>query len=226
VRSVFALVVVAILAPAVAHAQCSTDMDCKGDRICVNGACRSPATAPPTAAPGAPQNVFADPGWSQGAGILGFVAAGGTLLLAIAAEITKEDQIPSLPIGIGATLLMGVATPVVAVGAGSARGSGKVDGMLGMRIAGWIAYGLSLSDAVVLIGLGLAEVTPPGGIITLVGVLGGAGLIFHALDAMASGSEAEALGARAQGPSVAPIVTMVEGRDRQMHPAVGLGVRF
>jgi hypothetical protein len=121
---------------------------------------------------------------------------------------------------------MGVATPVVAVGAGSARGSGKVDGMLGMRIAGWIAYGLSLSDAVVLIGLGLAEVTPPGGIITLVGVLGGAGLIFHALDAMASGSEAEALGARAQGPSVAPIVTMVEGRDRQMHPAVGLGVRF
>lgn len=40
-----------------AHAQCTKDVDCKGDRVCEGGQCTSPVpAAPPAAAPGEPVN--------------------------------------------------------------------------------------------------------------------------------------------------------------------------
>lgn len=50
----------ALLLSSTAHAQCSKDTDCKGDRVCESGVCKE---APPSAAPAAPaaQPVAAAP---------------------------------------------------------------------------------------------------------------------------------------------------------------------
>jgi hypothetical protein len=42
---------------AVAHAQCTMDVDCKGERVCERGECRMPAELPP--APSSPENADA-----------------------------------------------------------------------------------------------------------------------------------------------------------------------
>lgn len=47
-RGIVCLVVVAV--SAAAHAQCTKDTECKGDRICIKGVCEAPGTAP-TASP-------------------------------------------------------------------------------------------------------------------------------------------------------------------------------
>jgi hypothetical protein len=43
---VLVTLLVATFSPALARAQCTKDTDCKGDRICVDGACASPAASP------------------------------------------------------------------------------------------------------------------------------------------------------------------------------------
>lgn len=45
------VVVAGVLFASVANAQCSKDIDCKGDRVCENGACVVPAPAAPPAVP-------------------------------------------------------------------------------------------------------------------------------------------------------------------------------
>jgi hypothetical protein len=60
----------------------------------------------------------ADPGWASGAGVFGIVAGLGTMGLAVGSEVTKDEQIPSLPLGISATALAAISGPVIAVGAG------------------------------------------------------------------------------------------------------------
>ena len=40
-----------MLASGVAHAQCSKDIDCKGERVCEDGQCKEPAALPPPPAP-------------------------------------------------------------------------------------------------------------------------------------------------------------------------------
>jgi hypothetical protein len=65
-----------------------------------------------------------------------------------------------------------------------------VKGALGLRIVGWVAYGLTLAEASVLIGLGVNEVEPPDGVILSVGALGATALFSHAGDAFFSAAEA------------------------------------
>src|SRR5688500_19378256 len=55
-----------LVCSSLAHAQCTKDTDCKGDRVCEGGKCTSPAVAPaaspPEAGPGAAQQ---EPGASE-----------------------------------------------------------------------------------------------------------------------------------------------------------------
>jgi hypothetical protein len=166
--------------------------------------------APPPASSGPP----ADPGWARGAGVYGIVAGVGTIALTAASEATKEDQIPALPLGVGATVLIAVSGPVTAVGAASARQGGDVKGAQGARIAGWIGYGLTLLDASILIGMGVSEVEPVDGLILSVGLLGAASLACFSTDAFISASQAET----AAGTSG----TRARGFDFSMSPALGV----
>ncbi len=88
--------------------------------------------------------------------------------------------------GVTATLLGAAMGPIVGVGGASARrGTGK-EGLLGLRIAGWIGYGLFLTNAAVLIGEGVANIKPFDGAITATGLLGSFSLVALSADALAS----------------------------------------
>jgi hypothetical protein len=145
--------------------------------------------------------------------VYGIVAAVGTIALTAASEATKEDQIPALPLGAGATALIAVSGPITAVGAASARQDGNVKGAQATRIVGWVGYGLSLLDASILIGMGVNEVEPADGLILSVGLLGAASLACFATDAFVSASQAEA----AAGASAPP----PQGFDFSVSPALG-----
>ncbi len=215
-----------LVLPAYARAQCRSDAECKGDRICVGGVCQAPASpVPPAAAAPAPRT--GEPqgaGWASTAGALGIASAAAVLSLAIGAEVTKEDQIPAIPLGGAATLILAAMGPVVAGGAASAQGPG-VPGNPGLRIAGWVFYGISLADALVLIALGVSEVQPPDGLTTSVGLIGAGALSFFAADAFTSASQAEDA-ARQGAATVAPALGTAVGSDGSAVRTVGLRLSF
>jgi hypothetical protein len=151
--------------------------------------------APPVALVSATPPVDAaarDPGWARGAGVLGIVSGVAALSLAIGSEVTKDDQIPLLPLGITATTILGVGVPVTAAGAGSARNHPLVTGSPALRIVGWIGYVMTMLDAASLVVVGFTD-EPVDGHITSTGVLGLLTSLCFALDAFRSASQAEAL---------------------------------
>lgn len=202
------------LAPITAHAECLWDSDCGRGQRCVGGACVSPDGEPVGGgqAPAPPAPVFDDAGggggggWGVAGGIVGFGLALTSLGLALGAELTRTEQIPSLPLGATATVLVIAGTPIVAVASNSARRHGA-RGVPALRIIGWITFPLTIIGAGTLIGLGVAEETPPGGVITAVGLLGAATLALHGVDALVAGIQGASL--VADGPVVAPYVTAI-----------------
>jgi hypothetical protein len=174
-------------APPAESSLCSKDTDCKGDRVCVAGACTTPQrtdglqTGQPVPEPAKPN------GWASGAAGVGIASAVTVLGLALGAEGTKaQGQVPSIPLGATATVILAAMVPVVAAGGLSARRSTGKEGIPGLRVAGWIAYGLALGNAVVLIAEGLGNTQPPPGQITGTGVLGAFSLVAFSADALAS----------------------------------------
>jgi len=174
--------------------------------------------APPTGytapAGGPPTSVQADPGWAAGAATYGIISGVAVLALAIGAEATKADEIPATPMGGVATALFAASVPIVAIGGSSARTHPAVTGSLGLRIAGWISYGVALADAAYLLSQsGKSE--PDDGLILSVGLLGAASMACFVVDARISAAQATSLAgpqgyARAQplvrGGVLAPVL--------------------
>jgi uncharacterized membrane protein YgdD (TMEM256/DUF423 family) len=269
-----------LLLPATAHAQCTKDTDCKGNRVCRMGACEDPLPAQPApypapqpapypaapayaapAAPTAPPAYYApppagyappqpayvapavapppavrsDPGWAAGAATYGIISGVVALGLAIGAEATKEDTIPAAPLGGVATALFAASLPIVAIGGSSARGHPSVTGSLGLRIAGWIAYGVTLADAAYLLSqVGQGEVDD--GLILSVGLLGTAAMACFVVDARLSAAEAARLqalesqgGARASwrsGGVLVPMVLRAPGNAHRLAAGLAWAARF
>jgi hypothetical protein len=159
---------------------CSHGQTCTENRQCVGTAL------------GDLQEGVADPGWARGAAILGFIATPVVLGLGIASAAKHKDQWTAIGLGAGATGVTGVVVPIVAVGGGSARKNPRVNGVLALRIVGWITYGLVMADATALIAMGVAEVDPGMGPIVAGTALAGVSLISMSIDAIAGASEASA----------------------------------
>lgn len=129
-------------------------------------------------------------GWAIPGGVLGIVFGGISLgLTAVSEDIREDDE--AMIWGGAATVLFAIWTPLVAKAARSARnGDPRVRGLVGMRVLGWIAYGGTLANAIVLLSLGLAEVTPSEGHIIATGILGFASILCMSIDAFVSGAQA------------------------------------
>lgn len=110
-------------------------------------------------------------GWARGAGIFGVITMAMTAVLTTTVAALNGIDAATY-VGAVATIFAAVSLPLIAVGAGSARGSGLVAGLLGARIAGWILYGLTMANAVVAVALGLADAYVPTPAIISLGVLG------------------------------------------------------
>jgi hypothetical protein len=123
-----------------------------------------------------------DPGWSLAAGVFGVISSTAVLSMSIASEVTRGHKV-SLYIGSAATVLHLASVPITDAGGRSGRRSGA-KGAVGLRIASWVAYGISTANAVALIALGIMNSEPPAGLIASTGVLGFTSGILMAADAL------------------------------------------
>jgi hypothetical protein len=172
--------------PAAETNGCSKDADCKGNRICEQSVCVEPRSA----APVTPERPLSD-GWALGGGIMGLVTVAPFTGLGIAAALTNEDTIPSVPLGGSATVLAAIVSPLVFGSGRSARRGAMVRGVVGLRVTGWVSYGLCLGNAIVMIALGLSDVFVPSWEIVLATVIGDISLISFSIDALVSHKQAK-----------------------------------
>jgi hypothetical protein len=193
------LVVVLVGWSSMARAQmCRKDTDCAGDLLCVEGRCtdgNDQRPAPPAWVQPAP--VERPRGWARGAGVASLILSSAVLGLGIGAELTKGKEVPSIPLGASATLLLTATIPIAAAGGNSTRRLTGVTGAPGLRISGWILYAFSLALAAVPLGYGVVSKTPPTGMIS--GISAGAFLsgAFFAIDDFITASQADNAALRA-----------------------------
>lgn len=203
---------------------------CASGELCLDSGECSPAppppppevapgpVAPPYAQPGAPSAVPAGMrvslGWARAAGIIGLSSAGVGLAMTIAIFALTGSSAANI-VGLMATAFLGAMVPITAAGAGSARGDPEVSGSVGLRIVGWISYGLSLAAAVVALSIAIAaDVTIPEPIVGSIAAVGVGALICMAVDGFMSAGQAQALNeARGLGSATrvryAPIAALV-----------------
>jgi hypothetical protein len=174
------------------YGQCSRDVDCKGDRICVNGECVEPEKSSESKPSGSEQSVMkaATAGWARGAAITGYVCAPIILGLGLSSAITTGGD-ASLALGISAFSVGVIALPIIAVGGASARSGSNVRGSMGLRIPGYITYGLALANGGVLVALGIADAKISAVPIITCSALGAIGCVLMATDALISSGQAK-----------------------------------
>jgi hypothetical protein len=223
-----------------ANEVCAADGQCRskcnpmcapGLQCTATGACATTGYVAPggVGAPlGGPQPFVgpADEGWASTGGkvgIAGAVAIAGLTTVIVAAD----DEDIGIPVGSVATVIAGVTIPIAAAGGSSARKHPGVIGAPGMRLAGWIFYGLSLADAVTLLGLAVAGADIPPAVVASVGLLGTSSAVFMSLDAFDSAKQARAVGggAMVQSPrptGAMPFVGALHDAGRNSVPTAGV----
>jgi hypothetical protein len=175
------------------HAQCTKDVDCKGDRICVDGKCVD-SHQPNAAAPALEnKSKTGSPGWGIGAGVTGFVLSPVMLGLGIgSAVVNNAPDGDGLPLGVSALSVAVAALPVVAIGGASSRSDGNAKGILGLRIAGYSGYGLAIADGIILIITAIASDDDiSSGAILSTAIIASSSCILLSTDALVSGIQAK-----------------------------------
>lgn len=241
------LVVVAVLCGGSSLAQCVTDSDCPAGGTCGNnGTCVTPGTPPPPPAPvrrlepSVGDQTPKSSGWAGGAASIGFSATGLNVASGIIAMFFIVYGPYNSSTVISAVLFMAIEAAVVAglgplvhFGAQSARTDPANEGSIGMSVAGWTTYALSLGLSVASFPLyfaasGIAFFTQLGALI-----VGALSLMFFAIEAVECGTEAIRIRKRkaekrVEGTlRVMPTFSFVPRTDgRTLDPIVGLAGLF
>lgn len=112
--------------------------------------------------------------------IINYALVAPILALATISSLS-EDADASIGFGAGATVVAGIGIPIGTLISGKTRRITGVNGSLGLRIAGWSCYGLTMADAITMLALS-EEVDFTGGPTISVAILGCLSTVFLALD--------------------------------------------
>lgn len=211
------------------NSPCKKDVDCHGDSICDNGRCvagndKSQKSRTFASASDEHHNTG---GFATGSGIAGIVLSPIMLGLTIGSAATSGNGfVPALPLGATALGIGVISVPVIAAGGGSARRSEQVNGVLGLRIAGWSGYGLSLGTGAVMVGLAVGGATIPSGPILACGILGTISCLSLSIDNLVSGAQAKKKFAKVDNSFCGPELTFGIGPYSKNGAIVQLGLRF
>ncbi|MFW6050712.1 MAG: hypothetical protein ACODAU_06030 [Myxococcota bacterium] len=146
--------------------------------------------------------------------------------LGTGSAVTTGDQIPSLPLGAVATLAFIVLNPIATSGGRQARQHPDVDGVPGLRIGGWVLYGLATVNALAAVGLGAADEYVHPAVIGTLTLLGVTSSLFFAIDGFVTASEADEAGGPSAGPRIAPSLSFFRDPADRLRPTFGIGGRF
>jgi len=125
-----------------------------------------------------PQNTFSK---AKNRKNFGYFAAPTMLGLCIFSEITKDNTIPSLPLGIAATSLMFFSVPYISAGGKCVDFTGiNRNDYMKLRVLANMSWGFYLGGGMIatsLVVLGVLGIIPPTPLITFAGVMGGTSIL-------------------------------------------------
>jgi hypothetical protein len=160
---------------------------------------------------------------ARNATILGGALVIPILGLGITSGAIDDNPDMTIPMGAVATLIGAIGIPIVAHMAGKTRTNTGVEGNPGLRLAGWIGYGLALSDAVVILGLAIGGANTSGGPTYSVAALGSVASIIMAIDASQTYNQAKNLKVSS---SIQPAFGTIRDNKGNQYPTVGIKINF
>ena len=178
-------------------------------------------SAPGGQPPGRISFTSSDIARARTAATIGYVAIAPVLGAAVGAAAADDGT----AIGAAATVIFGVTLPIVAASGSKLRDKSGVLGSPGLRLAGWIGYGLTMADAIIAVGIGASELEVPDGTVIAIGVLGSASLAMIASEVMATANQSEAL-LSGKKISIGPTVGYYASRQGKYIPTIGVNIKF
>jgi hypothetical protein len=160
---------------------------------------------------------------AKNAAILGGALVIPILGLGITSGAIYDNPELTIPMGAAATLIGAIGIPIVAHMASKTRSSTGVDGNPGMRLAGWIGYGLALSDAVIILSLAAGGTDTSGGPTYSVAIIGSVASILMAIEANQTYKQGSSLKRTA---SFHPTIGSVKDNMGHQYPTAGLRINF
>jgi len=154
--------------PGLAHAGCQNDRDCKGARICVAEECVDSESEPSTRLDAGTDRDDLRFARTRRGGSMRAMGAGWTLLgfgtaLGLGAVSTGLAGVYSPTpeaLGGGSILFLGVGGPLASISGSAARRGLRRLGVRptgpGLRIAGWITYGVAMAGGLGAVAAGLS----------------------------------------------------------------------
>lgn len=229
---------------AISNAQ-DCDPPCRSGYECRNGTCVSQCNPPcpetQTCDPASHECVLLAPkpkeepkehhntgGFATASAITGFVLSPIILGLTIGSAATSGNGlVPALPLGASALGIGIVSVPIIAAGGASARSGDKVNGVLGLRIAGWTGYGLSIGTGALMVGWAVSGGSIPPAPILACGLLGTFSCVSLSVDNLVSGNEAKKrYAAEEEKGASGPELTFGIGPYGRNGAAVRLGLSY
>jgi hypothetical protein len=133
-----------------------------------------------------------------------------------------SEDVTAQALGAAATLVAAVGIPIGATRAGKTRRYANVEGSRGLRITGWIVYGLTITDAITMLALS-DDVDFTGGPALSVTVLGALSTLFFAIDANQTVREAKRL---QSSVSLQPMVGFNHDMAGNKYKTIGFRINF
>lgn len=155
--------------------------------------------------------------------ILGGVLVIPILGLGITSGAIYDNPELTIPMGAAATLIGAIGIPIVAHMASKTRKSTGVEGNPALRLAGWIGYGLALSDAVIILSLAAGGTDTSGGPTYSVAVIGSVASILMALEANQTYKQGSSL---KRTTSIQPTFGGVRDLHGNQYPTAGIRINF
>ncbi len=160
---------------------------------------------------------------AKNATILGGALVVPILALGITSGAIYDNPGLTIPMGAVATLIGGIGIPIVAHMSGKTRNLTGVEGNPGLRLAGWIGYGLALSDAVLILGLASGGYDTSGGPTYSVAILGSVASIIMAVEASQTANQAKQL---KTSVSIQPTIGTVRDFNGNNYTTMGFRINF
>jgi len=164
-----------------------------------------------------------DLSYARKASTLGYVLAVPIIVLGVTAGAVQGNTDVSVPVGAAATLVAGIGIPLVSSGAGKTRRITGVEGSQGMRLAAWIGYGMTIVDALTLIGIGSSGGYVPSGLTYSVAILGAASSVLMASEAKQVYNQSSEL---MKGVSIRPVLGTTRNLYGRVCPTIGIRMNF
>jgi len=155
------------------------------------------------------------------AAIIDYAIIAPIMALGAISAFTGDDDL-SFGAGAGATIIAGVGIPISRLFAAKTRRLTGVEGYPVLRVAGWVGYGLTMTDAIAMLALS-QDVDFGAELILSAAILGSLSSALMAIDAGKTSHQAQSL---QSSINLQPMVGYVRDMEGNRYNTIGLRINF